>query len=337
MPGKTSRIKQKGGKFSSLFVLSIFSISFLAGGNMALAEPKEEVKPSFPIGSKVSRGIQKYTGINFVTGYITSKVVGHVVKKKVGGKVKARVKTYSLTDLIAGKVKSIDIEMNDSKIESVPINGIHVSTKAPAWFSRKKKSHLNAPVVFNVAGDIRQKDLTAALASQNILSKMKGLKIELFGLGEQQLDVLKPAVKIENDQFFIEGVLITKGGAPDTGVPFVISGTPQLVDKQKIVVADLKVKSDCITEPETFARFVSNLINPLVDFGRYDRSTQAFRMSELKVADSKVTGNGELLLVPPATPPENNSKKIESSSKIEKESGKMKSVSEKEQNSSQKI
>lgn len=269
-----------------------------------------EVKPTFPIGNKVSRGIQKYTGINFLTGYITSKVVGHTIKKRVGGKVKVKVKTFSLTDLIAGKVKSIDIKMNNSKFEEVPVSGIRISTKAPAWFSRKRKnrSHLNTPVVLNVQGQVQQKDLTAALASENLLSKMKGLKLELFGLGEQQLDVLKPRVKIEDDKFNIEGTLITKGGAPDTGVPFKITGTPELINKQKIVITNLKVESDCIVEPETFAKFVSKLINPIVDFGRYDRTTQAFRLSSFDIANQKVSGIGELILVPPKPTPKSKKK-----------------------------
>ena len=263
-----------------------------------------EEKPKFPIGNKFSRGFQKYTGINFVTELIGNQVIKYSVKKQVGGKVKVRLKTYSLTDLIAGKVKSLDIEMKKPEFEGVSLGNVAIATRHPAWFSykRQNRSNLKDTVLLEVEGNVMQKDITSALSSEKVISSMRGLKLDLPGLGEQQLDILSPEVSIEEKQLVIKGTLITKGAAKETGVPIKIVGEPKLIGNQKIVVTNLKVDSDAIVEPEKFAKFVSDLINPVVDFGRYDTTTHAFRLNSFKIVDNEITGNGELLLVPPKPP-----------------------------------
>lgn len=265
-------------------------------------EKKEEIKPSFPIGNRFSRGLQKYTGINMLTQFVGGKVAGYLIKREVGGKVKVKLKTYSLTDLIAGKIKSADISLEDSNVEGVPVSDITLNTKMPLWVSkhRVEGSYMKSPLAINVEGSVTQKDVTRALASHKIISSLRGLKLDLPGLGEQQLDIIDPEVAIEKDQLIIKGELITKGGAPDTGVPVVIKGEPVLEGNQRIVIKDLSVDSQYIVEPEKFADFVSELINPIVDFGRYDRRTHAFRLSSFDIANGKVDGAGELILVPVA-------------------------------------
>ena len=264
------------------------------------AEKKEEVKPSFAIGSKWSRGFQRYTGINFLTEVVSNQVMKYVIKKQVGGDVKVRIKTYSLTDLLAGKVKSADILLSEAKLEGVPISRVELNTKTPTWFSLKREqgSYMKAPLAINVEGDVSQKDVTRALASQKVISSLRGLKLDLPGLGEQQLDIIDPDVTIEENQLVIKGNLITRGGAPDTGVPIIITGKPVLEGNQRIMVDNLVVDCPYIVEPEKFASFVEELINPIVDFGRYDRTTHAFRLSKFAVEEKSVSGQGELILVP---------------------------------------
>lgn len=262
---------------------------------------RKEVKPSFPIGNKFSRGFQRYTGINFITEVVANQVVKHVIKKKTGGKVKVRLKTYSLTDLIAGKVKSLNIDLKDATIESVPVSGINVATKYPTWFSykRQNRTHLKRPIALAVTGSVKQKDITNALSSEKIISSLRGLKLDLPGLGETQLDIIEPDVKIKEGKMVIKGIMVTKGASKDTGVPITITGTPLLINGQRIVVSNLTVDSEYIVEPGKFAKFVSDLINPIVDFGRYDTTTHAFRLAKFNIGKQQVDGLGELILVPP--------------------------------------
>lgn len=129
---------------------------------------------------------------------------------------------------------------------------------------------------------------------------MSGLSSYLPGLGEQQLEVMQPSVQIVDDQIRLEATLVTKGASIETGVPIKISARPNLVGDSKIMLEDLQVEGPDIIEPDKFAQFAQDLLNPLIDFARMDRRDHAFRLADLKVGGGGVTGDGKLLLVPKA-------------------------------------
>jgi hypothetical protein len=268
----------------------------------AKANVKKQDPPPFPIGSKVSRTVQKVTGVNWVAGVVAGKVAGAVIRHKVGGKVKVKVQTYSFTDLCAGKIKSVDVKLAKPRVEGIELGNINVVSKNPVWFNpwkgKNKKRGLNNPVNIAVSGDLSQDEVAKALASQEITKAIRGFKLDLPGLGDQELEVLKPEVDIENNLVKIEGILVTRGAAEDTGVPITIQATPKLVANNEVVLDGLKVDSPYIVEPEKFAQFMSDLLNPIVRFSRYDRKTHAFRLFALDVTDDVVKGEGNLLLVP---------------------------------------
>jgi hypothetical protein len=258
--------------------------------------------PPFPIGSKVSRTVQTVTGVNWLTGVVAGKVAGTVIRHKVGGKVKVKVKTYSLTDLCAGKIKAVDVKLANPQIEGIELGNIEASAKNPVWFSpwkgKNKRRGLNNPVNIAVKGDLSQDEVARALASQEITKAIRGFKLDLPGLGDQELEVLEPKVDIENRIVKIDGTLVTRGAKKETGVPITISATPKLVANNEVFLEDMKVDSPYIVEPEKFAQFVSDLLNPIVRFSRYDRKTHAFRLFALDVENDLVRGEGNLLLVP---------------------------------------
>lgn len=266
------------------------------------AQAKKNETPPFPIGNKVSRTVQTVTGVNWLTGVVAGKVAGAVIRHKVGGKVKVKVKTYSFTDLCAGKIKAVDVKLANPQVEGIELGNIDVSAQNPVWFSpwkgKNKKRGLNNPVNIIVKGDLCQDEVAKALASQEITKAIRGFKLDLPGLGDQELEVLEPKVDIENRVVKINGILVTRGANKDTGVPITISATPKLVANNEVFLENMKVDSPYIVEPEKFAQFMSDLLNPIVRFSRYDRKTHAFRLFALNVEDDIVKGEGNLLLVP---------------------------------------
>jgi hypothetical protein len=258
----------------------------------------------FPLSSKFSRRLQRYTGINWLGAAIASQAASLVVQHKLGGKVKVRVKTYSLTDLIAGKVKSLSIEVKGPKLSGVALGEVSIQSANPIWYAYRKNKNgdrgLKSAVILSVRANLSQKQIALALENPTVASKLHGLKLDLPGLGEQQLEVVKPKVQIIDDLLKLEGTLVTKGGTLESGVPVTIVARPKLVGDSQIVLDQMKVDSPDIVEPEKFADFTSKLLNPVVDFARMDRGDHAFRLDSLKVSgkDGDVEGDGRLLLVP---------------------------------------
>ena len=261
----------------------------------------QSVPPPFHISSRFSRAVQKYTGLTMVSDFVASQAADHVLSKKLHGKVKVKVKSYSLTDLIAGKVKSVRIKTAGGAYKDVPVGALELASETPIWYQyhskNGEKAGLKTPIMLDVKAQLDNKTVVQALESQKIAQSLHGLKLDLPGLGEQQLQVVHPKVDFKENAIRIDATLITVGGAEDTGVPIVISGTPELKG-DKIFITGMKVESPYIMEPDKFAAFASELLNPIFDFSRLDRKDHAFRLKELAVKGDSVQGDGQLLIAP---------------------------------------
>ena len=261
----------------------------------------ESRRPSFPIGSKFSRTIQTVTGVNFATQIVTNVIAARVVEKKLGGHCKVKVRIYSFTDLLAGKLKTFSVQGNGCTFKDIPLGQIIVSSDAPVWYDWRKRNGkvggLNGATNLKVVGELRQDDVCKALATEALARSLRGLKLDLPGLGEQQLQILQPKVALNDRRIQIDALLITKGASPDTGVNLTISAVPVL-EGSKIMLTETRVSCPDILDPENFAVFTQDLFNPIVDFGKYDRTDHAFRLAKFVVEGGKVFGSGNLLLVP---------------------------------------
>ena len=282
---------------------SLAALSTLAGPLPAGANPP----PPFKIGSHFSRGLQKYTGINALTNFTASAIATLVVKHEVGGKVRVKVKTYSFTDLLAGKVRSIDVQVKDGKLNDAPVGDLHVYTATPVWFryfkDKEGKPGVRIPALVTIDGNISEAELSTALASDEVASKIRMIKLDLPGVGKQQLQLLDPKVDFADGQVKVNTVLLTQGASRDTGVNLTVLGKPLLEGQGRIVLGDMQVSSPDIPNPEQFSEFSSKLLNPLVDFQRMDRRDHAFRMSKLTVGDKELDFSGNLILAPTTPPP----------------------------------
>lgn len=269
------------------------------------AEPARDSKlrrmlPPFPISGKISRTIQKYTGLNLLGEYIASRIARSVLTKRLGGKVKVSIKTFSLTDLLAGKVKSVKCKLAGACIKGIRLGQITATTSQPVWLdlSNKRRVHLRSPVLVSIKAALSQKEVTEALNSPRVANSFSRLNLDLPGLGSQQLHVIRPRVEFQKDVVKIEATVVTEGAPETSGVPMVISGRLKLEGEDHIVLEDMKVTADDIIEPEKFAHFVEDLLNPLVDLRKLDRDDHAIRLSNILIDGDGISTEGKLLLAP---------------------------------------
>ncbi len=280
--------------------MSLVSVC-LAAGTAGPAFAKDSLPP-FPISSNISRTLQTVTGVNLLTELIAGGVAAIVLRHELGGKVKVKVKTFSLTDLVAGKIKSIDVRVERSAYKGVPLGTLHIEGRQPIWVRylkrHGKKAGILSPVMVKIEGTLSERQLAAALASERVASKLKMIKLDLPGLGEQQLQLLEPKVDFHADSVAVDTLLVTRGASRDTGVQLTVEGKPALVGDSRIVLEKMTVSSPDIESPELFSTFAQDLLNPLVDFARMDRRDHAFRMSKLEFADDRLEFSGSLVLAP---------------------------------------
>lgn len=258
--------------------------------------------PPFKIGSKFSRGLQKYSGITFFSEKIGNTIAGAALRHRTGGSVKVRMRLYSLTDLVAGKVKSLDVSLQEPQLKGLAISGLDIKTDTPLWYhyrrGKGKKTGIDAPTLIAVKARLTQADVEKALNSKEIAASLRGLKLDLPGLDDQQLSVLQPRVSIVDGKILLKAVLNVEGADPADGIPITIIAKPVLEGDSRIVMSELDVQGEGITDPEKFSEFAKQLLNPLVDLARLDRRDHAFRLTNITIDESGVAGDGKLLLAP---------------------------------------
>lgn len=281
--------------------LALSAIVCVVSPLCASAAQSDIDNPPFPIAGKFSRTIQSVTGLTWLSGVLASQGAKHVLRRQLGsGVIKVKVKPYSFTDLLSGKIKYVDVKIERCLIKTVPLGTIELSNANPLWYDpgfRKHVKGLRSPIMFNVTGHLNKDQITTALNNPKVSSAIRGLKLDLPGLGSQQIEIVRPDVQISDDALQVHALLITKGAPEETGVPVTISGRPT-VEGPKIYLRDLQVDSPDIPNPEEFAKFTDELFNPIYDLGRLDRKTHAFRVTGIKFRKDTVDGTGTLVLAP---------------------------------------
>jgi hypothetical protein len=263
-------------------------------------------KPPFPIAGTFSHLCQTFSGLNFAAKAISQTVASKVAEHKLGGKVKVKLRLYNATDLMAGKIKSAEITAKGCTISGAKLDEIDIATNGPLWYRLKSKPNqrrgIGTPVLLSINGHLSEQACSQGLSNPKIAQALSALKLELPGLGSQQLQILEPKVKMDQGKVQIAAWLATTGATTDTGVPITICATPYLEGDSKICLKDATVNCPVIENPDQFGSFFTELLNPLVNFGRMDRLDHAFRMQSLEVKPSRMDFAGRLILAPKPNP-----------------------------------
>ena len=287
------------GSLLGLPWLIALSGAVLLSGAAAASQPVDGA--NFRIAGKTSCALQKFTGLTWFTDRVLSAGGGITARIVLGGSPRCKVRSYSLTDALAGKFKFVEVRLKNCHYKELPLPDLKLSTSTPLHIGRKFA--VVTPVMVQVSGEASEAQISGALQSPKISSQLNFLRLDLPGLGDQHLQVVDPHIEIASGKIHIATNLITAGAAPETGIKLDILAKPILKNERFIVLEETQVDSKDIVEPKKFSKFAEDLLNPLIDFGRFDRTTRAFRMTELYTNEHKVRFAGKLLLAPKAVPP----------------------------------
>lgn len=277
----------------------VASCVVLLSGLTVAAQASEPVEgANFRVAGKASRAIQKFTGVTWITERLLGLSGVGAIRVALGGKAKIKVRSYSFTDALSGKFRQVEVRLKDSHYKDIPLPELKLSTTTPVHM--RMKSGVVIPVMVSVSGEATEEQISNALKSPKVSSQLNFLRLDLPGLGDQHLQILNPRIQIIDGKVVIDARLITAGAAPETGIEVHIAARPVLKDERFIMLEETRVDSPDIVDPEKFSVFLEDLLNPLVDFGRLDRTTRAFRLTELVTDEHKVRFAGKLLLAPKA-------------------------------------
>lgn len=257
---------------------------------------------SQPQAAGLGKLVRRVLLIDWLGNQISSLCLSAVLSAKLHSWAHVKLKADDIGDAFKGNFESFEVSCRGGKYKGMALGAVHVQSERPVQiFYRTKSGHrrgFKAPLLVSMEGTMAERDLSRALQSKTVTSNLRFLKFNLPGLGDQHLQVIDPRVALADDFVDLRCRMITAGADPSTAVNVRIKALPQLDRQRYVRLNDIKVQSADIEDPVHFGPFLETLFNPLIDFGRFDRFTHAFRLSQLQIKDGKVHYAGKLWLVP---------------------------------------
>lgn len=280
-------------RFLFILVISIFFILYFIPAN---------ANTTFSTAEKFSYTVQKYSGLNYVVDFLAEAIIKFIIKLKTKAKdISVDLKIYSAWDLFRKKAKSLEIETDKLFVEGIPIEHFKLVTSVPIYF---KKKQVVFPLDLYIDINVNLEQVTEVLNNlpkwEKVLKELE-LPIPPFGVTEVAINDLK--IIVSETGFVEAGAVVTSLINPESEpLELMFTGNLVLVDK-KIVIYNLQAEIvDIFTKDSemgvSFSKFLEDLINPVLDFHKYERNGLTIDSVNLSFGADNLSLNMKCRLLP---------------------------------------
>ena len=298
-------------KFSLFLCLYISFSLFLSPLNAQ--ELRQEISPpeqNIPVVTGVLYGIQKYTGFNLFLDFFAETVVKTIVKLKTHAKeINCNLEIYSGWDLLKKKIKSFHLDAKNLHIKNIPIEYLEINTLDPVYFrkNQKKKNKIVFPVNINskvIVNPTSVIEILDNMAKSNIHAHEIELPLPPFGTTKVLLKNLM--IQINENGSVLSTLDAVSVINPDSEpLKAMFSGNIAISDK-KILVGNLQCEIEDIFTKDSdvsmsFCAAVEELINPVVNFHKYEKRGITIDNVDLTFPENKLVLKIDLMLSPEGT------------------------------------
>lgn len=220
--------------------------------------PKEPVK----LSNAFSRGFCYVSGLNFLAAKVAENAVEKQLKKNANGSFDVDIEPFSAFDLIAGKLKSLEVDAKNVEIEQVYMSSIHAKSICDYIHIdyKAKPVKIIEPLTIGFDSVITQNDLSRTVSSPKYLEKISSVKIN--GEKFRWANLINPRATIRNGRIIIYSDLQFAGMPKGMGVPVVINSSLGIVNN-KVQMSDIKISTAGINVNLTLSDYMLDKINPV--------------------------------------------------------------------------
>ncbi len=267
-------------KFSLFFFFFFFLALNLFLIPLGAQELREEIKQEIPVVGKVSYKIQKYSGFNSFVDFFVESIVKIVVKLKTHPEnIHCKLEIFSGWDLLRKKAKSFYLDASNLKIKNVPIEYLEVVTHTPIYFKKNQKKKYKAIYPLEITGKIvvNPNSIIEIIDKKSKQSKdSHKVKLPLPPFGSTEVLLKDLMIQINENGFIQSTVNAVSAENPDSEpLKARFSGNLIISDK-KLRVSGLECEIEDIFTKDSdvsmsFCYAVEDLINPVVNFNKYEK------------------------------------------------------------------
>ena len=280
----------------NLAVFTLLVSGLLTAGSSDEAASSYYCAAPYDLSSKPARMFTKVTGANFMSEKIAERMLKSEVTKNADGRFKKKKKSFSLSDLSAGRFKGMQIHGENGVADGVYFSTMDLKTLCDFNYIDYDKKNSTAifkedfPLFFGVS--ISENDLNNTMKAAGYDAMVE--KLNSFGITLSLFNIASTKVKIKDNKFyFVFGIKIPILNTMPNKTFTVAFDSDLNVVNGKIKLDNPELINDFIRVD--MAKMVSalNYLNPLeYSLDVMENKNAVLNVQEVNIADNKINISG---------------------------------------------
>ena len=245
-------------------------------------------QPPYPISKKFIQGMDKATGMNFLTTKTVETVLKNQLKKDFGGSYKVDIQSFSASNLARGKFKNLSIDGENLIADGIRISNF--SAKSMCEFSHIQIQNENVKFAQNMLVNFEVKMSEADLKNSVSSKFLNGISYPQNGVPMFKFDVSDVSIEGNYLTFTISYLNFFKNRQSN----FKFRASLE-VQNGKIVFTDVGIVNSNLN----FTRIMPliNLFNPFVSkINVLDNKDSVLRVNSVKIKDKQILIDGKVYI-----------------------------------------
>lgn len=249
----------------------------------------------YPVSNFLTRGIQGVLLMNWSSARIAESQIEKQLKKVFNqGDLEIRIKPYSAMDLMAGKMKNLEIKGKNLSGEGIALTSIEAKSLCNFIYINYKKDPVEplAPVYVSFKGTATEKDLNTILSSEQYQENLTKLKLKLNNSELDLMEFLNPKINIEGRKIFLSGNIHFIGTPKFISIPIKF-GTGLKVKDNKLKLVDMQIfSSNSIRNAGPISDFVERMTLAVFDISSFGDENTEITLKNININNDKIDIDG---------------------------------------------
>ncbi|OGI02263.1 MAG: hypothetical protein A2Y25_09205 [Candidatus Melainabacteria bacterium GWF2_37_15] len=160
----------------------------------------------YEICNSFSRGLQRYSGLNFFSSFLTKEIAEMNVSKLLKSKkTNLKIDIYSTGDFVSGKLRNFSANIKDFSVEDFYIT--EIKAKSLCGFTdidyKKAPPKTKTPMVIEFSSTLAEKDLHKTFASKKYSDLLANIPLTIDKTEVGILKINSLNTKIKNNKLFL--------------------------------------------------------------------------------------------------------------------------------------
>lgn len=169
------------------------------------------------------RGLQGLLGLNLASRLVAQSILKKQIHKLLQGDITLRLKNYSASDLLQGRLKGARFSGKNLVIDKwLHVDALRAQTQTPVWYDLKQKTLMRS-VVITFEAEMSQSSLNESLASAWIAKRAKAIRVKTV-FGKQQFQLSKASTQLLADRLAAQVEIKPVEGNQDPVLAKILTG-----------------------------------------------------------------------------------------------------------------